>query len=64
MKTNPPQPRLLADVGGTNARFAWQREPGAPITDVHVLRCAEHESLQAAIHAYLRLIGQAAPATA
>lgn len=56
--------RLLADVGGTNARFAWQREPGAPITDVHVLRCAEHESLQAAIHAYLRLIGQAAPATA
>ena len=25
MSTRPaPGPRLLADVGGTNARFAWQ----------------------------------------
>jgi glucokinase len=56
--------RLLADVGGTHARFAWQQEPGAPITDVHVLRSAEHENLQAAIHAYLGRIGRAAPRTA
>lgn len=56
--------RLLADVGGTHARFAWQHEPGAPITDVHVLPSAGHESLQAAIHAYLGRLGRAAPGAA
>ncbi|MFP5427611.1 MAG: glucokinase [Gammaproteobacteria bacterium] len=56
--------RLLADIGGTHARFAWQHEPGGAITDVHVLPSAEHESLQAAIHAYLGRIGRTAPSTA
>lgn len=55
-------PRLLADVGGTNARFAWQAAPGAPITDVRVLPCAEHPTLQAAMHAYLDGLGRGRPA--
>ncbi len=46
-------PRLLADVGGTNARFAWQAAAGAPIEAQITLPCAEHESLEAAIRSYL-----------
>ena len=60
----PPFPRLLADVGGTNARFAWQAAPGAPITDVRVLACADFPSLQAAMHAYLDGLGQGRPQAA
>ena len=59
-----PFPRLLADVGGTNARFAWQAAPGAPIADVRVLPCAEHPTLAAAIHAYLDGLGQGRPQAA
>ncbi len=59
-----PFPRLLADVGGTNARFAWQAEPGAGITDVRILPCADHPTLQAAMHAYLAGLGRGRPAAA
>lgn len=45
--------RLLADVGGTNARFAWQAGPGAPIEAVQTLPCANYVSLEAAMRAYL-----------
>jgi glucokinase len=45
--------RLLADVGGTNARFAWQAAAGAPLQDVRTLPCAGHDSLEAAMRAYL-----------
>lgn len=55
------RPRLLADVGGTNARFAWQDGPGAPIGDVLTLPCAEHARLSDAITAYLVRTGRAAP---
>jgi glucokinase len=57
-RTEPtlPAPRLLADVGGTNARFAWQAESGAPIEAQITLPCADHESLEAAIRHYLDLI--------
>lgn len=54
--------RLLADIGGTNARFAWQAAPGAPITDVQVLPGAQYPSLQAAMRAYLDGLGRGAPA--
>lgn len=50
--------RLLADVGGTNARMAWQDGPGAPIEHIQILSVAEHESLQAAIQLYLKQIGR------
>ena len=63
MNAQPPSPagRLLADVGGTNARFAWQTGPGAAIESVLSLPCAEHGSLAEAIHRYLRQTGHAMP---
>lgn len=56
--------RLLADVGGTNARFAWQVDAGAPVTDVQVLPCADFPTLQTAMHAYLDGLGRGRPAMA
>ena len=44
---------LLADVGGTNARFAWQAEAGAPIEAQITPPCAGHESIEAANRSYL-----------
>jgi glucokinase len=49
--TTAPLPRLVADIGGTNARFALSREEG--ITDEKVLACAEYPSLEAAAEFYL-----------
>ncbi|WP_077036472.1 glucokinase [Pelomonas sp. KK5] len=53
--------RLLADVGGTNARFAWQAERGAPIGDVVILPCADYATIADAIAAYLQRVGRPAP---
>ncbi len=57
-------PRLLADVGGTNARFAWQAGPGAPLEAIEVLSCADYPSLQAAIEAYLAQCARPRPTAA
>jgi glucokinase len=56
-------PRLLADVGGTNARFAWQTDSGAPISDIQVLQVAEHPRIQDAIRHYLNGLGRPVPAS-
>ncbi|HWH82215.1 MAG TPA: glucokinase [Burkholderiaceae bacterium] len=53
--------RLLGDVGGTNARFAWQDADGAPLRDIASIPTADHPTLAAALAAYLRGIGRAAP---
>lgn len=45
--------RLLADVGGTNARFALQSAPGAGFGDVEVLAASGYPTLGAAMRAYL-----------
>lgn len=45
--------RLLADIGGTNARFAWQAGPGAPLSDLQVLATADFPSLRDAVRHYL-----------
>lgn len=45
--------RLLADIGGTNARFAWQEAPGQPLQHVQVLQCQEHEGLAQAAASWL-----------
>jgi glucokinase len=45
-------PRLLADVGGTNARFALELAPNR-IEHIDVLACADYPSLADAITAYL-----------
>ena len=41
MLSAPEFPRLLGDIGGTHARFAWQASPGADLT--HVRSLAGHE---------------------
>jgi glucokinase len=45
--------RLLADVGGTNARFALQSDPRMGFDDVEVLATADHPTLGEAMRAYL-----------
>jgi glucokinase len=45
-------PRLLADIGGTYARFALERAPGQ-FDNQRSLRCAEHADFHAAVTAYL-----------
>lgn len=47
-----PELRLLADVGGTNARFALQAG-GEGFADIEVLRCADYATLADAMGAYL-----------
>lgn len=53
--------RLLGDVGGTNARFGWQAQAGAEITEVMTLPCGEHASLADAIKTYLARLGRSTP---
>lgn len=52
MKSNT-YPRLLGDVGGTNARFAWKEGPTTPLRDVATYPCAQHPTLQHALQHYL-----------
>ena len=53
MTDHSPFPRLVADVGGTNARFGWIAHAGAPIEGVRTLPCAEYTTLADAVRAYL-----------
>lgn len=53
--------RLLADIGGTNARFAWQTSAGESINDLVILPCAGYASLADAIRHYLGVMGRSAP---
>jgi glucokinase len=50
----PGGPRLLADIGGTNARFALESSPGR-IDFIEVLPCAKYATLAHALRAYLAL---------
>jgi glucokinase len=56
-----PGDRLLADIGGTNARFAWQHGSGAVIDAVEILPCAGFPTLAGALQRYLEIVGRAAP---
>jgi glucokinase len=53
-------PRLLADVGGTNARFALETAPFA-FEQIEVLRCADYPGLRAAAQAYLGAVSARVP---
>ncbi len=46
-------PWLVADIGGTNARFGLIDDPGNPVCDIRVLACAEYSGLAEAVDAYL-----------
>jgi len=54
-------PRLVGDVGGTNARFAWLDAPGAELTHIETLPCADHPSLESALRHYLDRRGAPGP---
>ena len=54
-------PRLLADVGGTNARLAWQEACHAPLSHVATVLCADHATLLAAMRRHLELHGLPPP---
>jgi glucokinase len=53
-------PRLLGDVGGTNARWAWQAGPGQALSHVQSLPTAGFATIADCIAAYLA--AQALPA--
>ena len=54
-------PRLLGDVGGTNARWAWQPHGGAPLERVRTLPCNDFDAIDACIASYLRAEDLPAP---
>ena len=49
----PDGPRLLADVGASNIRFALETAPTC-FGSTAVLSCADHDSLESAIRAFLQ----------
>ncbi len=61
MSTGRPEtaPRLIADVGGTNARFALLE--GQEHRDEIVLKCADYPDFVSAVEHYLKEVGAAAP---
>lgn len=52
--------RLLADIGGTHARFAWQQGPGQPL-EALTLQCSQYEGVSHALRAALQRWGRAVP---
>ncbi|MET3105363.1 glucokinase [Oxalobacteraceae bacterium GrIS 1.18] len=46
-------PSLIADIGGTNARFALELEP-QKFSAIQVLKCADYPTISDAIRAYLQ----------
>jgi glucokinase len=54
-------PRLVGDIGGTNARFATLAQPGAGLTQILTLPCADFPGPAQAITHYLARTGQARP---
>ncbi len=48
-------PRLIADIGGTYARFALETAPGQ-FEHAMSLRCADHADFHAAVSAYLAAV--------
>ena len=61
MSSRSPYPRLVADIGGTNARFGWIAHDGAAIDRIRTLPCAEHATLADAVRAYLAGTGLGQP---
>lgn len=47
------RPQLVADIGGTNARFGLIEHAGARVTNVRIMRCADFATPADAVLAYL-----------
>jgi glucokinase len=56
--TTLPRPWLLADIGGTNARFGWLAAGSDDIAHVMTLRGTDHTSVGPAARAYLHKLQQ------
>ena len=54
-------PRLVGDIGGTNARFGWLEAPGAPLADIDTLPAAAHATVIDAIRHYLATHSKPSP---
>ena len=54
----PARPWLVADIGGTNARFGWLAPSSAEVQHVQTLPTAGHAGLAEAAGEYLRRLGQ------
>ncbi|MDE2081052.1 MAG: glucokinase [Burkholderiales bacterium] len=52
-RTAPPRPWLLADIGGTNARFGWLAPGSAGVQHLQTLRGADHAGPAQAARSYL-----------
>jgi glucokinase len=63
MSSEASYPWLVADIGGTNARFGLVRDGTGVVSDVHKLKAADHASPQAAALAYLETLGGQAGST-
>ena len=61
MEIDQCYPRLLGDIGGTNARWAWQETAGAALQDISVLPCQASASLYDSATNYLAATGHARP---
>ena len=63
---SPSHPCLVADIGGTNARFGWIDAPGAAVQHVRTLPTTGHAGPAEAAAAYLQALraelGAALPA--
>ncbi len=57
-------PRLLGDIGGTHARWAWQAAADTALADVIVDAGTAYDSLYASATAYLERTGHAHPRSA
>lgn len=58
----PARPWLVADIGGTNARFGLVTGPGRPVAQVRQLSVAAHADPASAVRAYLAgLVADGAP---
>ena len=55
-------PRLLGDIGGTNARWAWQPDAATPPQDIRVLPTAADATIADSARRYLADCGPARPA--
>ncbi len=58
MKKKPSPRALVADIGGTNARFALADLAALDVTDVRTFPTADHASLAEAIKCYLKDSGE------
>ncbi len=54
-------PRLLGDIGGTNARWAWQQDAGMALQDISVMPCHASASLYDSAKNYLTARGSMWP---